>query len=401
MVHLSLHSLHSFLSFRKLCKHNRLSKLSKPVLLALCFWLFAFDCSAATPQEDYRKMQREIKAHKEKLEKTERREHSILTDLEKTDRELNNVEAELRKYRKRLRNTESQISKVEAEISLSREGIERQREWIKRKLRAMQKNRYPGDIALLLSSTEDVSQLLKSWKSLEYIALYENKVLNTYKENLRDLHEKEKQLLVLKAELVKNGKEIRSKEEELAGKKRDREELLASVKKEKSSYEKMLKELKEASKRLLEVIQESGKTDTYRAKGFSGLKGKLSWPVEGKIAVPYGSQRDTQFNTPVFRSGIFIQTADDLFAKSVYTGKVVFAEWFKGYGQLMIVNHGDGYHTLYGSLSEIFSKVGDIINVGQTIGRVGNSGILNAPGLYFEVRYKGKPLDPLQWLKKR
>ena len=401
MVHLSLHSLHSFLSFRRLYKHNRFSKLNKPVLLALCFWLFAVDCSAATPQEDYRKMQREIKAHKEKLEKTERREHSILTDLEKTERELNDVEAELRKYRKRLRNTESQISKVEAEISLSREGIERQREWIKRKLRAMQKNRYPGDIALLLSSTEDVSQLLKSWKSLEYIALYENKVLNTYKENLRDLHEREKQLLVLKAELVKNGKEIRSKEEELAGKKRDREELLASVRKEKSSYEKMLKELKEASKRLLEVIQESEKTDTYHAKGFSGLKGKLPWPVEGKIAVPYGSQRDPQFNTPVFRSGIFIQTADDLYAKAVHTGKVVFAEWFKGYGQLMIVNHGDGYHTLYGSLSEIFSKVGDIINVGQTIGRVGNSGILNEPGLYFEVRYKGKPLDPLQWLKKR
>jgi septal ring factor EnvC (AmiA/AmiB activator) len=358
-------------------------------------------CLAATPQEEYKKMQREIKAHKEKLEKAERREHSVLTDLENTDRELSVVEAELRKYRKRLKNTESQISKVEAEISLSRGGIERQREWIKRKLRAMQKNRYPGDVALLFSGTEDISQLLKSWKSLEYITLYENRVLNTYKENLRDLHEKEKQLMVLKAELVKNGKEVKDKEEELARKKKDKEELLASVRKEKSSYEKMLKELKEASKRLLDVIRESEKTDTYHAKGFLGLKGKLPWPVEGKIAVPYGSQKDPQFNIPVFRSGIFIQTADDLYAKAVHTGKVVFAEWFKGYGQLMIVNHGDGYHTLYGSLSEIFSKVGDIINSGQTIGRVGNSSILNVPGIYFEVRYKGKPLDPLQWLKKR
>lgn len=376
-------------------------KISKILLLTLSAILFALRCYATTPREEYKKMQREIKTHKEKLEKTERREHSILADLEKTDRELNGVEAELRKHRKRLKNTESQISKVEDEISLTRGGVERQREWIKRKLRAMQKNRYPGDVALLLSSTEGISQVLKSWKSLEYIALYENKVLNTYKQNLRELHEKEKQLLFLKAELVKNEKEVRSKEEELAGKKRDREELLASVRKEKSSYEKMLKELKEASKRLLDVIQESEKTDTYYAKGFLGLKGKLPWPVEGKIAVPYGSQKDPQFNTPVFRSGIFIQTPADLYAKAVYTGKVVFAEWFKGYGQLMIVNHGNGYHTLYGSLSEIFSKVGDIINVGQTIGRVGNSGILNAPGLYFEVRYKGKPLDPLQWLKKR
>jgi septal ring factor EnvC (AmiA/AmiB activator) len=376
-------------------------------ILSFCFLssvfclLFTVYCFAATPQEEYKKMQREIKAHKEKLEKAEKREHSILTDLEETDRDLNIVEAELRKYRKRLKNTESQISKVEAEISLSRGGIERQREWIKRELRTMQKNRYPGDIVLLLSGTEDISQLVKSWKSLEYITLYENRILNTYKENLKNLHEKEKQLIVLKAELVKNEKEVRSKDEELAGKKKDKEELLASVRKEKSSYEKMLKELKESSKRLLEVIKESEKGDTYRAKGFSGLKGKLSWPAEGKIAIPYGSQKDPQFNTPVFRSGIFIQTADDISAKAVYTGKVVFAEWFKGYGQLMIVNHGDGYHTLYGSLSEIFSKVGDIINVGQIIGRVGNAGILNAPGLYFEVRYKGKPLDPLQWLRKR
>jgi septal ring factor EnvC (AmiA/AmiB activator) len=85
----------------------------------------------------------------------------------------------------------------------------------------------------------------------------------------------------------------------------------------------------------------------------------------------------------------------------VHNGKVVFAEWFKGYGQLVIVNHGDGYHTLYGSLSEIFTSVGDIIKGKQILGRVGNSGLLNSSGLYFELRYKGKPLDPLQWLHKR
>jgi septal ring factor EnvC (AmiA/AmiB activator) len=80
---------------------------------------------------------------------------------------------------------------------------------------------------------------------------------------------------------------------------------------------------------------------------------------------------------------------------------VIFAEWFKGFGQLVIVNHGSGYHTLYGNLSEIFSKVGDIIKEKHVIGRVGTSGMLNAPGIYFEIRYKGKPLDPTQWLKKK
>ena len=165
----------------------------------------------------------------------------------------------------------------------------------------------------------------------------------------------------------------------------------------------MLAELKEASKRLLDLIEKSARTDTYTGAGagLTRLKGKLPWPVEGRIAVPYGTQRDPQFSTPVFRNGVHIKTPENSDAKSVYEGKVIFAEWFKGFGQLVIINHGNGYHTLYGNLSEIFSHVGDIIRENQVIGKVGTSGILNAPGLYFEIRYKGKPLDPAQWLKPR
>jgi septal ring factor EnvC (AmiA/AmiB activator) len=127
----------------------------------------------------------------------------------------------------------------------------------------------------------------------------------------------------------------------------------------------------------------------------------LPWPVNGKVAIPYGSQKDPQFDTPVFRNGVHIRTDSAADATSVHSGKVIFAEWFKGFGQLVIVNHGGGYHSLYGNLSEIFSHVGDIIRENQVIGKVGTSGILNAPGLYFEIRYKGKPLDPTQWLKRK
>lgn len=358
-------------------------------------------CFAATPQEDYKKMQREIKEHKKKLKKAERREHSVLSDLQEANKELNSLETELIKYRKKLRNTEREISKVEAGIFRSRNSIEKQKEWIKRKLRAMQKSRYQSDIVVLLSGIDDISLLMRRWKYLEDISIYENRLLLDYRKTLEGLNVKERQLMVLKAELLRNEDKIKSEERKVAEKKTEKEELLASVRQEKSSYEKMLRELKEASKRLLGIIKESEKKNTFFAKGFTGLKGKLPWPVKGKVAIPYGSQKDPNFNTPVFRSGIFIQTAGDLYAKAVHTGKVVFAEWFKGYGQLMIVNHGNGYHTLYGSLSEIFSKVGDIIKSGQIIGRVGNSGILNSPGLYFELRYKGKPLDPMQWLKRK
>ena len=371
------------------------------MLYALCSMLYASYSYAATPQEEYKRIQKEIDSHKGKLEEVKKRESSVLNDLEKTNMHLNIVEAELRKYRKKLMNTESNMSKVETEISMNKSSIEKRREWIKRKLRAMQKYGHTADIVLLFSSTDDISQMMRSGKSLQYIAAYEHRVLNTYKENLEGLQEKDRQLTMLKTELIKNKEKVRAEEASLAEKKKEKEILLASVKKEESSYTKMLKELKDASKRLLEVIRETEKADTFSAEGLSKLKGKLPWPVEGKVAIPYGTQKDPQFNTPIFRSGAYIQSGADTFAKAVYNGKVVFAEWFKGYGQLVIINHGDGYHTLYGSLSEIFTKVGDIIKVKQIVGRVGNSGILNAPGLYFELRYKGKPLDPLQWLKKR
>jgi len=387
----------------KSIRHNVLYFLvCCPLLIVLCSLPFVSYCYATTPEEEYQKIQKEIKTHKEKLEKVKSRERSILSDIEKANREISQVEAELRKYRKKFATTESKISQVEAEISLTRSNIEKRKEWIKRKLRAMQKYGHSGDMVMLLSSTDDISQLMRRWKYLHYLTTYEHEVLNTYEDNLKDLHEKEKQLMVLKAELKKNQEKVKQEEKALVEKKKEKEMLLASVRKEEASYARMLKELKESSKRILEIIRkETEQIDTYHAKGFSVLKGRLPWPVDGKVAIRYGSQKDHQFNTPIFRSGIFIKTDNDLITKAVHSGKVVFAEWFKGYGQLVIVNHGDGYHTLYGSLSEIFSKVGDIINIGQTIGRVGNSGILNVPGLYFEVRYKGKALDPLQWLKKR
>jgi septal ring factor EnvC (AmiA/AmiB activator) len=194
---------------------------------------------------------------------------------------------------------------------------------------------------------------------------------------------------------------VRSKENELAEKKEEKEAILHSVRTEKTAHQKMIADLREASRRMLEIIRESSRTDDYEGKGFSQLKGRLIWPSDGRIAIPYGSQKDTQFDMPVFRNGIHIQTDASADARSVYAGKVIFAEWFKGFGQLIIINHGGGYHSLYGNLSEIFSKVGDIIKESHVIGRVGTSGILNAPGIYFEIRYKGKPLDPMQWLKKK
>ena len=378
------------------------------MLFALCSLLHADFCLAASPHEEYKKIQKEINVHKKKLADVKKRESSILTDIEYANRHLKAIESDLKEYRNQLQNTESRIARVEHEISQHKTSIEKIREWIKRKLRAIHKYGHSSDVVMLLLSADDSSQLMRSSKYLQYIAVYEHNLLNTYKGELEDLNKKEIQLSTLKKDLIKNKEKVKAEEQSLEEKKKRKETLLASVKKEEVSHSRMLQELKDASKKIMEIIRESEKAETtkekkeiFTGKSFSGLKGKLPWPVDGKVIIPYGSQKDPQFNTPIFRSGTYFQSSADSYAKAVHNGKVVFAEWFKGYGQLVIVNHGDGYHTLYGSLSEIFTKVGDIIKGKQILGRVGDSGLLNSSGLYFELRYKGKPLDPLQWLQRR
>lgn len=355
----------------------------------------------ATPEEELKKVQQHIIEQKKKISEAQARESSILNEIESTSRNLSKIEGELRKLRQRLRQTESEIKTVNTEIANTQSSMEKQKDWIKRKMRSMHKIGYSGDITMLLLGSDDISQTIRSWRYLEDIARHENRILNTYRVNLKGLDEKNRQLEGLKADLSRNSQKIRTKENELAVEKKSKERLLSSVRTEKSSHEKMLSELNAASKKLLEIIRESSKTDTYSGTGFTSFKGRLPWPVDGRIAIPYGSHKDPQFDTRVFRNGIHIESEENADVRSVQEGKVIFAEWFKGFGQLVIVNHGSGYHTLYGNLSEIFSQVGDIIKNNQIIGKVGTSGILNAPGLYFEIRYKGKPLDPAQWLRKR
>ena len=268
-------------------------------------------------------------------------------------------------------------------------------------------------------SGEDLTQALRIEKDLKDISDYDYGLIKKYKRELRSLAEKEAGLKNLFVDLKTEEGKLSKLEADIKNKKKERETLLVNVRKEKGIFENMINDLKETSTRLLTIIRETERQEreakkrrSYKTKpgtreeeipeesGFSKLKGKLPWPVTGRVALQYGTQVDPIFNLPVFRSGIHIRAESGTPVKAVYGGKFVFADNFKGYGQLVIVSHGGGYHSLYGNLEKIFSKNGAIIKEQQAIGEVGESGTLGTSGLYFEIRYKGKPLDPQQWLRK-
>lgn len=372
------------------------------VVPLLLFLLVLPSLAFSTSTEDeYKKLQERMQEQKKKLSEVQEQEHSILGEIDDVNLRLGKIESELGKFKKNLRRTEAEIAAVNTEIEKTKTKLERQKNWLKRKLRTIHRFGYSGDTVVLMMSSDDMSQTMRTLKYLEHITRYEQTLVGNFRDNLDILKSKYDRLQSLRAEMKVQTEKVRTKEDELAQQRQSKEQILNTVRHEKASRQKVLAELKEASQRMLDIIRESSKTDTYAASGFGRLKGRLLWPSDGKIAIPYGTHRDPQFDTPVFRNGVHIQTAPSAEVRATCGGKIIFAEWFKGFGQLIIVNHGSGYHTLYGNLSEIFSKVGDIIKENQLLGKVGTSGILNAPGLYFEIRYKGKPLDPSQWLKSR
>lgn len=355
---------------------------------------------AETAKQKYQKIQRELRSQKEKLEKVKKRERSVLEDLDAVNRRLVELETEMRRLQRNRMQIEAEVKKVEAEIASNKGELDKKKDWMRRKLRLMQRYGQAGDAIFFVVSSEDVSDLMRRWKYFEKIAIYERKTIEGYSDVLKRLNQKERHLQGLNATLRKEEEGIKVTGAFLTEKKKEKDALLASVMRERETHEKMLNELQAASRQLLDMLNKIEEKDVYEAKGFAALKGKLRWPVAGRVAIPYGSHNDPRFNTPVFRNGIYVEAVEDP-VKAVADGKVVFADWFKGYGNMVIINHGESYHTLYANLSEIFFKVGDIIKGNEVVGRVGESGILNAPSLYFELRYKGKPLDPSQWLKKK
>lgn len=367
-------------------------------LLLILALMFPGLSHAADLQDQYKKIQERMVEQKKKIGEAQGRESSILGEIEAVDRKLAALEAELSRQRRALRRTNAGIRDSKGKISHIESRLATRKSWIKRKLRVMQRFGYSGDLLTILLSSRDVSQMIRAWKDLEAIASYDNKILEDYRKDLGDLNAETARLRSLKSVLLLKTRRVAAEEKELTEQSSVKRALLSSVRHEKEAHRQTLSELRDASRKLLDIIRKSYMRDTYSGKGFSHLKRKLHWPVDGLVAIPYGQQKDPRFDTPVFRNGIYIKTTSDADARAVFAGKVIFSDWFKGFGQLVIINHGGGYHSLYGNLSQIFSHTGDIIKSDQVIGKVGTSGMLNAPGLYFEIRYKGKPLDPTQWL---
>jgi len=135
--------------------------------------------------------------------------------------------------------------------------------------------------------------------------------------------------------------------------------------------------------------------------GLGTLRGRLPWPTEGRIVAGFGRQVHPRFGTETVRHGVDIEAEEGAIIRAVHSGAVLYRGWLRGYGNLIILDHGQGYYTLYAHASEVVVEEGERVKVGQGIARVGETGSVDGPRLYFEVRYQGRAEDPQVWLRRR
>ena len=194
---------------------------------------------------------------------------------------------------------------------------------------------------------------------------------------------------------------VRKEQEALADVRSQRTVLLARLNKEYSSSKLKLKQLQEGEARLQKLIEKLQRAESSvdfkpgPTKSFMKSRGQLPWPVKGQIVKRFGSPRlESRWD------GVLIEAREGTEIHAIAKGRIVFADWFRGYGLLTIIDHGNGFMTLYAFNQSLYKAVGDFVASGDIIAAVGKSGGRNRPGLYFGMRRKGKPINPIRWCRK-
>jgi len=193
---------------------------------------------------------------------------------------------------------------------------------------------------------------------------------------------------------------VEERRQEVATTRAQKQRLLVSLRQQGTQSEKQLVQLEEKAKRLERLIAVlSRQAGVAAASDIRSVQGALNWPVTGKVIEPFGLQRNAQFSTVTFNNGMKIGAATGTEVRAIFPGTVLFSQWFKGYGNLIILDHGNRVFSLYGNLKSPSVAVGERVAAGQTIAGVGEAEDAQSGYLYLEIRQDNKPEDPQKWLR--
>lgn len=350
-------------------------------------------------------LQQKIKNERGQLKKAQEKEKKFVSELNSIEKNLAAKEKSLREYKAQLVEKKKEIESLTQEIAELQNRAHDQEAHLSRYAVDLYKLSR-ADFIKAVFAAQSFSDLLRRHEYLTRIIDYNEAMIDCYAEDIKKIEHDRNRLRASEDRLTELTDKARSTQQQVLLRKEEKRKLLARVKTEKDLHLSSIGELEESARQLqslIEKLEQRARTlpEGTRPKHFSSHKSKFIFPVDGDIITHFGKHEDVQFATITFNNGIEIRAALGSAIRAVFDGVVIYADWFKGYGNLLIIDHGEGYYTLSGHASELLKKVGEQVAEGETIGYVGDTGSLKGANLYFEIRHHGKPVDPVEWLASR
>jgi len=376
------------------------------------FFLFVLllvfkEASGAELQQKLEGIKEQITREKQGLTEVERKEGSVLEALEKIDIDLDRRNARLKTIGSRLDGIIQNLQATEGQLAAAGLSVEERRELLKKRAQALYKWQRGGSPFILLNGGLSAGDIMRRKHYLELMLSEDQALLERLLTDSTRQKRLKEQLARTRENLDKERMTLVQAKESIRTQREKKSVILSSLRGEKEVRARALRELEQAASRLEKMIGEFDRRMTAQPKeaypwnGFDSIKGRLDYPIAGKVVGAFGVTRHPEFSEKLFRKGIDIEAPLGEEIKTVERGKVVFADRFSGYGKMMIIDHGKRFYTVYAHLSELLKQPGDSVQKGEAIALVGDTGSLKGPRLYFEIRKDGKPVDPLPWFKKR
>lgn len=397
-----------------------------PALLALiaAAWM-PVAAGAATPaktQEEAREQQRELRerisALQKKLAAAEETKTEASDALRESEQAISETNRELRELGRQSRESNTKLGTLRKSSQDTGNALRAQQDLLGRMLR-QQYLQGQSDALRLALNREDPNEIARQLHYLAHIARARAQLVDGLRGNLREIDRLKTEIAEEAAAIARIAAEQTTQRKRLEQEKLARAGVLSRVSRDIRTQQREMRAMQANENRLTRLVDQLAKlvvrkpattnsrprprTDAVPSSRnddspFAALRGKLALPVRGELGSRFGRPRT---DGGVTWKGLFIaaKSGDDV--RAVADGRVVYADWLRGFGNLLIVDHGDSYMTLYANAEALLKQVGDIIRGGETVATVGNSGGNPESGLYFEMRHEGRPFDPLNWVKLR
>jgi len=335
------------------------------------------------------------------LKKAHSKKSKVQTDLRKMDQSIGQINRKLRRLRTKLKEQKKNLRGLYQQQGQLRKGLSKHRSQLASQVRASYVMGRQEQLKIVLNQG-DPSTVQRALVYFDYLNRSRSEQINEVIAQLKELQQVEQQIEKQKLKLESLSSQQAERKQALLKTRSARKKILSTISREIVSKDKQLGRMLQNEKELqavLRAVESLGDITAAKLDGkpFAKRKGSLPWPANGRIRAKFGS---TRASGGLRWSGMLIDAKSGEDISAIARGRIAFTDWLRGYGLLVIIDHGDGYMSLYGHNQSVFKEIGEWVEEGDTIASVGSSGGQSRSQLYFELRHNGKPVNPIHWCRR-